>query len=49
MSIKTRRVVIVGSGNVGSHCAFSLSVQGVCDEIIMIDKIEKKQMLKLLI
>lgn len=42
MSIKTRRVVIVGSGNVGSHCAFSLAVQGVCDEIIMIDKIEKK-------
>ena len=42
MSIKTRRVVVVGSGNVGSHCAFSLAVQGVCDEIIMIDKIEKK-------
>ena len=42
MSIKTRKVVIVGSGNVGSHCAFSLAVQGVCDEIIMIDKIEKK-------
>ncbi|MDU1069612.1 L-lactate dehydrogenase [Clostridium sp.] len=42
MSIKTRRVVIVGSGNVGSHCAFSLAVQGVCDEIIMIDKVEKK-------
>ncbi|MDU5722955.1 MAG: L-lactate dehydrogenase [Clostridium butyricum] len=36
------KVVIVGSGNVGSHCAFSLAVQGVCDEIIMIDKIEKK-------
>ena len=42
MSIKTRKVVIVGSGNVGSHCAFSLAVQGVCDEIIMIDKIETK-------
>lgn len=42
MSIKTRKVVIVGSGNVGSHCAFSLAVQGGCDEIIMIDKIEKK-------
>lgn len=42
MSIKTRKVVIVGSGNVGSHCASSLAVQGVCDEIIMIDKIEKK-------
>lgn len=42
MLIKTRKVVIVGSGNVGSHCAFSLALQGVCDEIIMIDKIEKK-------
>ncbi|WP_294406278.1 L-lactate dehydrogenase [uncultured Clostridium sp.] len=42
MSIKTRKVVIVGSGNVGSHCAFSLALQGVCDEIVMIDKIEKK-------
>lgn len=42
MAIKTRKVVIIGSGNVGSHCAFSLAVQGVCDEIVMIDKIEAK-------
>lgn len=42
MSIKTRKVVIIGSGNVGSHCAFSLALQGICDEIVMIDKIEKK-------
>ncbi|GAA0076067.1 L-lactate dehydrogenase [Clostridium sp. CTA-5] len=42
MSIKTRKIVIVGSGNVGSHCAFSLAIQGICDEIIMIDKIDKK-------
>lgn len=42
MSIKTRKIVIVGSGNVGSHCAFSLAIQGICDEIVMIDKIEKK-------
>lgn len=42
MAIKTRKVVIVGSGNVGSHCAFSLALQGVCDEIIMIDKVGKK-------
>lgn len=42
MKLKTRKVVIVGSGNVGSHCAFSLALQGVCDEIVMIDKIEKK-------
>ncbi|OPJ57774.1 L-lactate dehydrogenase [Clostridium chromiireducens] len=42
MSIKTRKIVIVGSGNVGSHCAFSLAIQGICDEIVMIDKIDKK-------
>lgn len=42
MSIKTRKVVIVGTGNVGSHCAFSLALQGVCDEIIFIDKNEMK-------
>lgn len=42
MSIKTRKIVIVGSGNVGSHCAFSLAIQGICDEIVMIDKIENK-------
>lgn len=42
MSIKTRKIVIIGSGNVGSHCAFSLAIQGICDEIVMIDKIEKK-------
>lgn len=42
MSIKTRKVVIVGTGNVGSHCAFSLAIQGVCDEIVFIDKNETK-------
>lgn len=42
MSMKTRKIVIVGSGNVGSHCAFSLALQGICDEIIMIDKLENK-------
>ncbi|OOM75072.1 L-lactate dehydrogenase 2 [Clostridium puniceum] len=42
MGIKTRKIVIVGSGNVGSHCAFSLAIQGVCDEIVMIDKLEEK-------
>ena len=42
MSIKTRKVAIIGTGNVGSHCAFSLALQGVCDEIIFIDKNEVK-------
>jgi L-lactate dehydrogenase len=37
MGIKTRKVVIVGAGHVGSHCAFALATQGVCDEIIMVD------------
>lgn len=37
MSIKTRKVVIVGAGHVGSHCAFALATQGVCDEIVMVD------------
>lgn len=42
MSIKTRKVAIIGTGNVGSHCAFSLALQGICDEIIFIDKNEVK-------
>ncbi len=42
MSIKTRKIVIVGAGHVGSHCAFALAMQGVCDEIIMVDIDEAK-------
>lgn len=42
MAIKTRKVVIVGAGHVGSHCAFALATQGVCDEIIMVDIDEEK-------
>ena len=42
MGIKTRKVVIIGTGHVGSHCAFSLATQGVCDEIIMVDIDEAK-------
>lgn len=42
MGIKTRKVVIIGTGNVGSHCAFSLAIQGSCDEIVLIDKNKEK-------
>lgn len=42
MEIKTRKIVIVGAGHVGSHCAFALATQGVCDEIIMVDVDEEK-------
>lgn len=36
--IKKRRVVIVGVGNVGASTAFCLANQGICDEIILIDR-----------
>lgn len=37
MSIKTRKIVIIGAGHVGSHCGVSLITQGVCDELVYID------------
>lgn len=42
MAFKTRKVVIIGAGHVGSHCGFSLITQGVCDELALIDIDEKK-------
>lgn len=38
MKSKSRKVAIVGSGMVGSSCAYSMVNQAVCDEIMMIDK-----------
>lgn len=40
--MKTRKIVIIGAGHVGSHCGFSLITQGVCDELVYIDADEKK-------
>lgn len=37
-----RKVGIIGTGHVGSDAAFSLVTQGICDEIVLIDKIETK-------
>ncbi|MDR3259281.1 MAG: L-lactate dehydrogenase [Fusobacteriaceae bacterium] len=37
MSINVRKVGIIGTGHVGSHCAFSMVLQGACDEIVMVD------------
>ena len=34
----SRIVGIVGIGHVGAHCAFSLCTQGICDEIVLVDK-----------
>lgn len=32
-----RNIVIIGNGHVGSHCAYSLALQSVADEIILLD------------
>ncbi|WP_027128215.1 L-lactate dehydrogenase [Fusobacterium perfoetens] len=37
MEIKSRKVVVIGAGHVGSHVGFSLVTQGVCDELVYID------------
>ena len=31
------KIVIIGAGNVGATTAFSLLVQGLCDELVLTD------------
>ncbi|MDU4697031.1 MAG: L-lactate dehydrogenase [Paenibacillus sp.] len=38
MAKKARKVTIVGSGLVGTACAYSMINQSICDEIMMIDR-----------
>lgn len=40
--MKTRKVGIIGLGHVGAHVAYSLAVQGICDELVLVDKNEQK-------
>lgn len=40
--IKQRKVVIIGAGHVGSHCGLSLALQGVADEIVLLDIDQEK-------
>lgn len=42
MNIKSRKVGIIGLGNVGSHVAFSIVTRGICDELILIDEKDDK-------
>lgn len=42
MSIKSRKIAIVGTGLVGSSCGFALVNQCVCDELLMIDINDEK-------
>lgn len=39
---KIRKVGILGVGHVGAHCAYSLAIQGIVDELVLVDvKAEK--------
>ena len=42
MKIKSRKVAVIGVGNVGSHVAFSLVTRGIADELVLIDTKEDK-------
>ena len=37
MAIKTRKIGIIGAGNVGSHLALQFAVQGLADEVVFYD------------
>ena len=37
-----RKIVIIGAGHVGSHCAYALAIQGICEEIVLLDIEEVK-------
>jgi L-lactate dehydrogenase len=40
--LNVRKVGIIGAGHVGSHCALSLILQEVADDIILVDVDEQK-------
>lgn len=40
--IANRKVGIIGAGHVGAHCAMALAFQGICDEIVLLDKNKEK-------
>ena len=37
MSFKDSKVVVIGTGNVGSTTAYSILNQGLCEEVVLID------------
>jgi L-lactate dehydrogenase len=40
--MKTKKVGIIGLGHVGAHVAYSIAVQGIADEIVLVDQNESK-------
>ena len=37
-----KKIVILGAGHVGSHCAYALASAGVCEEIVLVDLCREK-------
>ena len=42
--MEQRKVVIIGAGHVGSHCAYALASSGICEDIVLVDLLEDKAM-----
>lgn len=40
--MESSRIVILGAGHVGSHCACALAAQGICEEIVLVDIVPGK-------
>lgn len=41
---KKVKIAIVGAGAVGTSTAFDLSIQGLCDEIVLVDINQKRRL-----
>lgn len=44
VSVNSNKVVVVGTGQVGSTTAFSIITQGLCNELVLIDPAQSKAM-----
>lgn len=42
MNIRSTKVVIIGAGNVGATCAYTIINEGLCDELCLIDMNKEK-------
>ena len=40
--MKTRKVGVIGLGHVGAHVAYSLAIQGIADELVLVDMNDQK-------
>ncbi|QKN24832.1 L-lactate dehydrogenase [Caproicibacterium lactatifermentans] len=42
MTLKTRKIGVIGLGHVGAHVMYSLAVQGIADDLVLVDADQKK-------